>query len=52
MSTASKNGLKPIAQQLKQLCNYHGSVAEFKAHLARFITTDTAVYAELKACVF
>jgi energy-coupling factor transporter ATP-binding protein EcfA2 len=44
--------LKLVAQKLKQLCGFSGSVAAFKMYAAQFIAPTTVTYAELKACVF
>jgi len=38
-------------QQLKDLCGFDGTVQEFKLVLAPFITSETAVYGALRACI-
>jgi predicted ATPase len=41
-----------IAQQLLQMCGHRGDVSTFKRALPAFITPGSAVYADLKRCIF
>lgn len=41
-----------VIQHLSQLCAHAGDIASFKRALPAFITKETAVYSELRRCVF
>ena len=41
-----------IQQKIKESCSFGGTVKDLKIKLATYISSDTAIYKELKDCIF
>lgn len=52
VNNIDEGNLKPIQQKIKESCSFRGSVKDLKIKLATCISSDTAIYKELKDCIF